>query len=217
MESERCYPLIPDWIRELFNNDDSIVNLATVSLDTDNKVSMIDRDDVFVIDYDAVKDTIMKKLRSNDSFFVMKTKRIGDLVWCEFKNGNLLDEDGNLCAEKEEELKEKIYDSIMIFLSLVKNNTNIPQLEYIKSDPIKYIKEHSCYYLVYNEDKNIEKTKMLSHLAANAGESEVGLCGFSRLKNKFVGYLHREMMSLTADEFENKIDEYLKASANSDE
>ena len=214
---EKSYPLLPEWVIKVFQKENNpnksvISNMKIVSKDSDNSESMIDQEDIIVIDFDKVKENYHKKLKSNDAFIVMKEKdkKYGNIVWIEFKNGNLLDKDGNLSEEKSIELREKIYDSINIFLSYILDSTD-KRISHIKENPLKYLKEHSMYYLIYNENKNTAKTKMRDHWKKLAGETNEGLCGFnSKIKNKFRGYLFRDAFAYAPNEFEQILVNYLK-------
>lgn len=211
---EKNYPLLPEWTIKVFqkeNNSNVICNIKSVSKDNANSESMIDREDIIVIDFDKVKENSNRNLKSNDAFIIMKPKgKKGDIVWIEFKNGKLLDENGNLSENMGHELKEKIYDSINIFLSYIFDSTD-KRISHIKENPLKYLKEHSLYYLVYNETKNTAKTKMRDHWKKLAGEPNEGLCGFDKkIKNKFRGYLFRDAFAYAPNEFEQILDNYLK-------
>ncbi|MDE6501029.1 MAG: hypothetical protein K2L10_02985 [Ruminococcus sp.] len=212
---EKNYPLLPEWAIKVFqkeNHKSIISDISDVSTDNANSESMINRKDIIVINFDTVKENHNKKLKSNDAFIVMKEKdkKYGDIVWIEFKNGKLLDENGNLNEDMGNELKEKIYDSINIFLSYILESTD-KGIFYIKENPLKYLKDHSIYYLVYNENKNTAKTKMRDHWKKLAGKQNEGLCGFDKkIKNKFRGYLCRDAFAYTPNEFEKILNEYLK-------
>lgn len=211
---EKNYPLLPDWTIKVFqkeNYSNFIYNIKNASEDDANNESMIDREDIIVIDFDKVKENLNNSLKSNDAFIIMKQKdKIGDIVWIEFKNGKLLDENGNLSENMERELKEKIYDSVNIFLSYIFDSTD-KKIAHIKANPLKYLKEHSLYYLVYNETKNTAKTKMRDHWKKLAGGQSEGLCGFNKkIKNKFCGYLFRDAFAYAPNELEQILDNYLK-------
>lgn len=204
--------LLEEWLLKVFDEKEFISNLRNVSCDSSNTagfIYMIDREDIIVFDYDKIKEKCNRNLRSNDALFVMKDKgKIGDLIWVEFKNGNLLDRNGKLNYHINQELIEKIYDSVNIFLKYLYENS-IYETENIREDPIKYLRDHSRYYLVYNAEKNVERSKFINHFAKLADESLIGLSGFQHIKNKFSGYLHRELYAYTPEDFENMLDDYL--------
>lgn len=118
-----------------FSNN--LSNLKELSLDKQNgqKNYMI-QDKREAVNFDAVKAEYIKFLklttipRSNDALF---DDGKGSLVFVEFKNGCI---DNRIVFE----IKQKIYDSILIFSD-------------ITAKGISYTRSHMNYILVYNEDK----------------------------------------------------------------
>lgn len=115
-----------------------ICTIREASMDTEHHIPMVDSD-FLVVNFDDVKNTYNKKLKSNDALFVDSRHRI---FFIEFKNGTIDD-------IKNIELYEKIYDSINI-LSDISCKEEIPL---ISVNPISHLKKSCTYILVYNDEK----------------------------------------------------------------
>ena len=115
-----------------------ICTIREASMDTEHHIPMVNSD-FPVVNFDDVKDTYNKKLKSNDALFVDSRYRI---FFIEFKNGTIDD-------IKNIELYEKIYDSINILSDIFcKEKTPL-----ISVNPISHLKNFCTYILVYNDEK----------------------------------------------------------------
>ena len=120
--------------------------LKETSKNSPNKATVIYmvESDFEVIDFDEVKNCYISELgvkvletpKSNDALFELN----GELYFVEFKDGNMQKEIHNV--------KRKIYDSLLIFCDIVKEN-------------ISFTRQHMNYILVYNKEKSEEYIKSI--------------------------------------------------------
>ena len=178
-----------------------ICTIREASMDTEHHIPMVDSD-FLVVNFDDVKNTYNKKLKSNDALFVDSRHRI---FFIEFKNGTIDD-------IKNIELYEKIYDSINI-LSDISCKEEIPL---ISVNPISHLKKSCTYILVYNDEKVdqehlTERTKVRfsqigikKHLGKKSNK-EIILFGL----DFFRGYLFCNVHTYTVSEFQkNKLTQW---------
>ena len=162
-----------------------------------------------VVNFDAVKDTYNKKLKSNDALFVDSRYRI---FFIEFKNGTIDD-------IKNIELYEKIYDSINILSDIFcKEKTPL-----ISVNPISHLKNFCTYILVYNDEK-VDQEHLTERTKAglnrqNVRFSQIGIKKhLGKKSNKeiilfgldfFRGYLFCNVHTYTVSEFQkNKLTQW---------
>ena len=115
-----------------------VVTLKRASKDENrDRVEYMTESQIGVINFDKVKEAyarekkLQKHPKSNDALYIQQ----GDIdTFIEFKNGYME-------KRKGPELKEKIYDSLLILTDIIGEN-------------ISYTREHLNYILVYNEVKN---------------------------------------------------------------
>lgn len=178
-------------------------NLCSLeNLSKDNDVPMV-LSGVKALNYDNIKKIYLKhkkinSLRSNDALYDKSNKyefiEKGDYFFVEFKNGVLIPgTNKNECDDEKNkkifEIKEKIYDSVVILLEIIEKD-------------FKFLRENFLYILVYNEEKNSSKSNIKSHVSKKAEENIIkfGL-------GKFKGYFFKNVYTCTVKEFEN---EFLK-------
>ncbi len=168
-------------------------------LSKDNDVPMV-LSGVKALDYDNIKKIYLKhkkinSLRSNDALYDKSNKyefiEKGDYFFVEFKNGVLIPgTNKNECDDEKNkkifEIKEKIYDSVVILLEIIEKD-------------FKFLRENFLYILVYNEEKNSSKSNIKLHVSKKAEENIIkfGL-------GKFKGYFFKNVYTCTVKEFENK-------------
>lgn len=175
-----------------------VVTLKRASKDeNEDRVEYMTESQVGVINFDKVKEAYAKEKglknhpKSNDALYVQQ----GDIdTFIEFKNGYM--EKG-----KGPELKEKIYDSLLILMDIIDEN-------------ISYTREHLNYILVYNGVKNSDneninpKTTMqdspareeISKSVFRLAQERKILFGLERFK----GYCLKEVATYTKTEFEQE-------------
>lgn len=175
-----------------------VVTLKRASKDeNEDRVEYMTESQVGVINFDKVKEAYAKEKglknhpKSNDALYVQQ----GDIdTFIEFKNGYM--EKG-----KGPELKEKIYDSLLILMDIIDEN-------------ISYTREHLNYILVYNGVKNSDneninpKTTMqdspareeISKSVFRLAQERKILFGLERFK----GYCFKEVATYTKEEFEQE-------------
>ncbi len=185
-----------------------ICTIREASMDTEHHIPMVDSD-FLVVNFDDVKNTYNKKLKSNDALFVDSRHRI---FFIEFKNGTIDD-------IKNIELYEKIYDSINI-LSDISCKEEIPL---ISVNPISHLKKSCTYILVYNDEK-VDQEHLTERTKAGLNRQNVR---FSQIEIKkhlgkksnkeiilfgldfFRGYLFCNVHTYTVSEFQkNKLTQW---------
>ena len=185
-----------------------ICTIREASMDTEHHLPMVDSD-FLVVNFDDVKNTYNKKLKSNDALFVDSRHRI---FFIEFKNGTIDD-------IKNIELYEKIYDSINI-LSDISCKEEIPL---ISVNPISHLKKSCTYILVYNDEK-VDQEHLTERTKAGLNRQNVR---FSQIEIKkhlgkksnkeiilfgldfFRGYLFCNVHTYTVSEFQkNKLTQW---------
>jgi len=145
-----------------------------------------------VVDFDAVKDEYIEKLRvcenpkSNDALFVDGG---GKSVFIEFKNGYM-------DRKKQFDVRKKVFDSLLLFTDIIGKG-------------ISYTRKHTNYILVYNEAKSLEdeKTKVqssesrdqIANIFMRRGGSYFIKFGLEIFKN----YCFNNVYTYTEEEFEN--------------
>lgn len=185
-----------------------ICTIREASMDTEHHIPMVDSD-FLVVNFDDVKNTCNKKLKSNDALFVDSRHRI---FFIEFKNGTIDD-------IKNIELYEKIYDSINI-LSDISCKEEIPL---ISVNPISHLKKSCTYILVYNDEK-VDQEHLTERTKAglnrqNVRFSQIGIKKhLGKKSNKeiilfgldfFRGYLFCNVHTYTVSEFQkNKLTQW---------
>lgn len=152
---------------------------------------------VDVINFDKVKEAYAREKglkshpKSNDALYIQS----GDIdTFIEFKNGYM--EKG-----KGPELKEKIYDSLLILMDIIDEN-------------ISYTREHLNYILVYNGGKNSDNENInpKTTMQDSPAREEISKSVFKLAKerkirfglDKFKGYCFREVATYTKEEFEQE-------------
>ncbi len=125
---------------ELFKN--SLSSLKETSKDSDSKeISYMTESDLQVVNFDKVKEKYAKKLGvsetpcSNDALYLSET---GNYYFIEFKNGKI---QSNVIYN----VYNKIYDSLLIFTDIV-------------DERVLFCRNNVNFILVYNEEKNPNKT-----------------------------------------------------------
>lgn len=185
-----------------------ICTIREASMDTEHHIPMVDSD-FLVVNFDDVKNTYNKKLKSNNALFVDSRHRI---FFIEFKNGTIDD-------IKNIELYEKIYDSINI-LSDISCKEEIPL---ISVNPISHLKKSCTYILVYNDEK-VDQEHLTERTKAGLNRQNVR---FSQIEIKkhlgkksnkeiilfgldfFRGYLFCNVHTYTVSEFQkNKLTQW---------
>ena len=185
-----------------------ICTIREASMDTEHHIPMVDSD-FLVVNFDDVKNTYNKKLKSNDALFVDSRHRI---FFIEFKNGTIDD-------IKNIELYEKIYDSINI-LSDISCKEEIPLISF---NPISQVKKSCTYSLVYNDEK-VDQEHLTERTKAGLNRQNVR---FSQIEIKkhlgkksnkeiilfgldfFRGYLFCNVHTYTVSEFQkNKLTQW---------
>ena len=185
-----------------------ICTIREASMDTEHHIPMVDSD-FLVVNFDDVKNTYNKKLKSNDALFVDSRHRI---FFIEFKNGTI-DDIKNIA------LYEKIYDSINI-LSDISCKGKIPL---ISVNPISHFKKFCTYILVYNDEK-VDQEHLTERTKAGLNRQNVR---FSQIEIKkhlgkksnkeiilfgldfFRGYLFCNVHTYTVSEFQkNKLTQW---------
>lgn len=118
-----------------------ISTFRRISKDREHHISMVEDDELSVIDFDMVKDRYVKSHtflndgdipQSVDGLYRLSEDRY---AFIEFKNGNL-GHSGEKFA-----LREKVYHSIMLLI-------------HIAGVSLDWIREHCIYVLVYNAESN---------------------------------------------------------------
>mgnify|MGYP006951600270 FL=1 len=185
-----------------------ICTIREASMDTEHHIPMVNSD-FPVVNFDAVKDTYNKKLKSNDALFVDSRYRI---FFIEFKNGTIDD-------IKNIELYEKIYGSINILSDIFcKEKTPL-----ISVNPISHLKNFCTYILVYNDEK-VDQEHLTERTKAglnrqNVRFSQIGIKKhLGKKSNKeiilfgldfFRGYLFCNVHTYTVSEFQkNKLTQW---------
>lgn len=152
---------------------------------------------VDVINFDKVKEAYAREKglkshpKSNDALYIQS----GDIdTFIEFKNGYM--EKG-----KGPELKEKIYDSLLILMDIIDEN-------------ISYTREHLNYILVYNGGKNSDNENInpKTTMQDSPAREEISKSVFKLAKerkirfglDKFKGYCFKEVATYTKEEFEQE-------------
>ena len=175
-----------------------VVTLKCASKDENGgRVEYMTESQVGVINFDKIKEAYAKEKglknhpKSNDALYIQQG---GIDIFIEFKNGYME-------KRKGPELKEKIYDSLLILTDII-------------GESISYTREHLNYILVYNEVKNLDneninpKTKMQDSPA----REEISKSIFKLAKDrkigfgldKFKGYCFKEVATYTQAEFEQE-------------
>ena len=160
-------------------------------------VEYITESQVDVINFDKVKEAYAREKglkshpKSNDALYIQS----GDIdTFIEFKNGYM--EKG-----KGPELKEKIYDSLLILMDIIDEN-------------ISYTREHLNYILVYNGGKNSDNENInpKTTMQDSPAREEISKSVFKLAKerkirfglDKFKGYCFKEVATYTKEEFEQE-------------
>lgn len=132
-----------------------------------------------VIDFDAVKEEYIKKLRlaetpsSNDALFICEN---GRLVFIEFKNGYM-------DKKKQFEVQKKIYDSILIFSDITDMG-------------ISFTRDQMDYILVYNEIKNsVPPVNLKTHVRDSKSRDQIA--------KEFSCFGHRPYIKFGLEIFKN--------------
>lgn len=185
-------------------------SLKQTSVDKSRKkkgiVEYMTESEMQVINFDSVKEDYVKKGRlklsevpsSNDALFLGKDGRV---CFIEFKNGEI-------DSMKNLKVKLKIYDSILIFLDIIKED-------------LQYSRENIDYILVFNENKkhttkhfsgkNMER---LLRSEVNESDARSTITGILTEKSgkeyiqfdleKYKGFIFREVHTYTRSQFERK-------------
>lgn len=177
---------------EIFKNN--ISTFKETSHDTDGRcLGYMTESEIEVINFDKVKEDYVRGMKlskmpcSNDALYIDKDKKI---FFVEFKNGQM--QNGKIYN-----VYNKIYDSLLMFNDIVKEN-------------ISFCRQNVYFVLVYNEEKNsgLEGGKnqedsskaiisKLIHNKANKKFVRFGLEQFEKLYFK-------EVFTYTESEFEEK-------------
>lgn len=158
--------------------------LKELSEDSDNKKYMSESS-YEGIDFDTVKDEYIKKIgrnkgiKSNDA--LLEDPETEKLVFIEFKNGKIKK------PEIKTALKEKIFDSMAIFLHIINEN-------------IGFSRENMEYVLVYNEEKNPTSFGVIQSQILQPAKEEIIRFGLDKFKN----YFFKDVHTYTKDEFNEK-------------
>lgn len=176
---------------EIFKTN--LQKLSKLSRDDTNNVIMI-CSEIEAVNYDNVKNKYSKykkiyNLKSNDVLYEKsknyKFNSKDEYFFIEFKNGKINNKnefDNKIIFE----IKEKIYDSVIILLELIEKD-------------FEYLRNNFSYILVYNEIKNSSKEKIKMHIIE---KSQGDIIKFGL--DKFKGYLFKEVYTCTEKEFESK-------------
>lgn len=175
-----------------------IVTLKRASKDENGGcVEYMTESQVGVINFDKVKEAYAKEKglknhpKSNDALYIQQ----GDIdTFIEFKNGYME-------KRKGPELKEKIYDSLLILTDIIGEN-------------ISYTREHLNYILVYNGVKNSDNENINPKTKVQESQSreEISKYIFRHAQDrkidfgleKFKGYCFKEVATYTQEEFEQE-------------
>lgn len=175
-----------------------VVTLKRASKDeNEDRIEYMTESQVGVINFDKVKEAYAREKglknhpKSNDALYIQQ----GDIdTFIEFKNGYME-------KRKGPELKEKIYDSLLILTDIIGKN-------------ISYTREHLNYILVYNGVKNSDneninpKTKVQESQSREKISKSVFDCAKGRKIDfgleKFKGYCFKEVATYTQEEFEQE-------------
>lgn len=161
--------------------------LKETSKNSPNKATVIYmvESDFEVIDFDEVKNCYISELgvkvletpKSNDALFELN----GELYFVEFKDGNMQKEIHNV--------KRKIYDSLLIFCDIVKEN-------------ISFTRQHMNYILVYNKEKN--DTPSFENFAENMEELSDSNFDIFELRKKFQNLYFKNVFTYNKERFIKK-------------
>lgn len=175
-----------------------VVTLKRASKDENGgRVEYMTESQVGVINFDKVKEAYAKEKglknhpKSNDALYIQQ----GDNdTFIEFKNGYME-------KRKGPELKEKIYDSLLILTDIIGEN-------------ISYTREHLNYILVYNGVKNSDNENInpKTKVQESQAREQISKSIFDRSKgrridfglDKFKGYCFKEVATYTKEEFEQE-------------
>ena len=175
-----------------------VVTLKRASKDENrDRVEYMTESQIGVINFDKVKEAyarekgLTKHPKSNDALYIQQ----GNIdTFIEFKNGYM--EKG-----KGPELKEKIYDSLLILMDIIDEN-------------ISYTREHLNYILVYNGVKNSDNENInpKTTMQDSPAREEISKSIFKLAKDrkigfgldKFKGYCFKEVATYTKEEFEQE-------------
>lgn len=165
-----------------------IKNIKIISKDKENKVSMVDNEEIKFFDFDEelLKRVYMGKNTSSLSGVDGLDIKNRTLYFIEFKNGNL----------KKEKVKIRL-KALESLVGLIK----VFQKFSFECDFIDLCLLNKTFILVYNEEKN----------SANPNSDRLkNLCDFTDLKEQleqYKGNVYKNIYLLTAKQFEEK---YLK-------
>ena len=175
-----------------------VVTLKRASKDENGgRVEYMTESQIGVINFDKVKEAyarekgLTKHPKSNDALYIQQ----GNIdTFIEFKNGYM--EKG-----KGPELKEKIYDSLLILMDIIDEN-------------ISYTREHLNYILVYNGVKNSDNENInpKTTMQDSPAREEISKSIFKLAKDRKIGfgldkfkvYCFKEVATYTKEEFEQE-------------
>ena len=177
---------------EIFKNN--ISTFKETSHDANGRCSRyMTESEIEVINFDKVKEDYVRGMNlskmpcSNDALYIDKDKKI---FFVEFKNGQM--QNGKIYN-----VYNKIYDSLLIFNDIVKEN-------------ISFCRQNVYFLLVYNEEKNsgLERYKK-QEVSSKAAISKLI---HNKAKKKFVRFgleqfeklYFKEVFTYTESEFEEK-------------
>ena len=175
-----------------------VVTLKCASKDENGgRVEYMTESQVGVINFDKIKEAYAKEKglknhpKSNDALYIQQG---GIDTFIEFKNGYME-------KRKGPELKEKIYDSLLILTDIIGEN-------------ISYTRKHLNYILVYNETKNSddENINVKTEVQDSQAREEISKSVFKLAKERkirfglerFKGYCFKEVATYTKEEFEQE-------------
>lgn len=148
------------------------ISIKEASKDTSsNETIYMSNSDYKVYNFDAIKKDFIKKLdlnindilHSNDCIF----KKDDKLFFIEFKNGNIINQ------KEKQKIYKKIFDSIIILLSLYPEQST------------KKFKEYLNYILVYNENKNTLYDNFGQNLNKDAKNEKKYIINLEPFKNLY--------------------------------
>ncbi len=148
----------------------------------DSQVLYMTESEMRVVNFDQVKDHYISRLsvsetpKSSDALYQNSE---GKLFFIEFKNGKIDRKD-------EFGLKLKIYDSLLIFLDIIKNF-------------VDFTRKELSFILVYDEEKN-PKMDSFPKLLFKRAKGEIIRFGLERFKRLYF----YEVYTVTKSEFEER-------------
>lgn len=177
----------------------NITTLKQASLDGGGDIEkFMTESQLMVINFDKVKDEYAGNLhlairpKSNDALYIISDK---EAAFIEFKNGYLQSQ------EKTEEVKNKIYDSLLIFCDITGKN-------------ISETRKHLNYILVFSEEKNPEHENAHPKTEVQVSQSREAISKnvFNYAKErkirfgleKFKNFCFKEVTTYSKDEFEQE-------------